>query len=125
MILLAIAAGGATGSLLRHTINHFVQAKVGARFPLGIFLVNVVGCLGIGIIAGLIASNRVQLGEAGRAFVVIGVLGGFTTFSTFGLDTFTLLRGGHVGAAILNASGQLFLGLAAVWAGYTAAQIRL
>ena len=125
MILLAIAAGGATGSLLRHFVNHVVQAKVATAFPLGIFFVNVVGCLGIGVIAGLIASDRIQLGEAGRAFVVVGVLGGFTTFSSFGLDTFTLVRGGHIGAAALNAFGQLFFGLAAVWVGYTVAHVRL
>jgi fluoride exporter len=125
VILLAIAAGGALGALLRHFANHMVQAKVGAAFPLGIFLVNVVGCLAIGIIAGLIASDRINLGEAGQAFVVVGVLGGFTTFSSFGLDTFTLARGGQIGAAGFNAFGQLFLALAAVWVGYTVAHVRL
>ena len=123
MILLAIAVGGGTGALLRHLANQLVQARFGAAFPLGIFLVNVIGCLAIGVVAGLIASARVHMGEAGRAFVVVGVLGGFTTFSSFGLDTFTLARGGQLGAALFNAVGQLVLGLGAVWAGYAVAQV--
>ena len=125
MILLAIAAGGGTGALLRHLANHIVQARFGQAFPLGIFLVNVVGCLAIGVFAGLIAASRIQVGEVGRAFVVVGVLGGFTTFSSFGLDTFTLARAGQIGTAAFNAFGQLFLGLAAVWAGYALARTGL
>jgi CrcB protein len=125
VILLAIAVGGGMGALLRHFANHVVQARFGAAFPLGIFLVNVVGCLAIGIVAGLIAAGRLHVGEAGRAFIVVGVLGGFTTFSSFGLDTFTLARGGQLGAAAFNAFGQLFIGLAAVWAGYAVAYVRL
>jgi len=118
VILLAIAVGGGTGALLRHLANQLVQGRFGASFPLGIFLVNVVGCLTIGIVAGLIAATRVQIGEIGRAFIVVGLLGGFTTFSSFGLDTFTLARGGQMGAALFNAVGQLGFGLAAVWGGY-------
>jgi fluoride exporter len=125
VILLAIALGGGIGALLRHFANHVVHARFGQNFPLGIFLVNVVGCLTIGIVAGLIGSSRIHVGEAGRAFIVVGILGGFTTFSSFGLDTFTLARGGQFGAAAFNAFGQLFLGLAAVWAGYALAHTRL
>jgi len=125
VILLAIAVGGGIGALLRHAANQAVQARFGAAFPLGIFLVNVAGCLAIGIFAGLIATTRFQVSEAGRAFIVVGVLGGFTTFSSFGLDTFTLARGGQLGAAAFNAFGQLFIGLAAVWAGYAMAHTRL
>lgn len=123
MILLAIAVGGGTGALLRHWVNHMIQSRYGADFPLGIFLVNAIGCLTIGIVAGLIASARVHIGEAGRAFIVVGILGGFTTFSSFGLDTFTLARGGQLGAAAFNAVGQLVAGLLAVWAGYALAHI--
>jgi CrcB protein len=123
VILLAIAVGGGTGALLRHYANQLVQARFGAGFPLGIFVVNVAGCLTIGVIAGLIASARLNLGEVGRAFVIVGILGGFTTFSSFGLDTFTLARGGQMGAALFNAAGQMVLGLGAVWAGYAVAQL--
>jgi len=118
VILLAIAVGGGTGALLRHYANMAVQARFGAAFPLGIFLVNFAGCLAIGMFAGLISSARISVGEVGRAFIVVGVLGGFTTFSSFGLDTFTLARGGQFGVAAVNAIGQLVFGLAAVWAGY-------
>jgi len=123
VILLAIAVGGGTGALLRHLMNHVVQARFGAAFPIGIFLINVVGCLAIGLVAGLIASARIHVGEIGRAFIVVGVLGGFTTFSSFGLDTFTLARGGQLGAAAFNAIGQVALGYAAVWAGYALAHV--
>lgn len=123
MILLAIAVGGGTGALLRHWVNHVVQSRYGAAFPLGIFLVNAIGCLAIGLVAGLLASARVHISETGRAFIVVGILGGFTTFSSFGLDTFTLARGGQVGAAAFNAVGQLVVGLLAVWAGYALAHI--
>jgi CrcB protein len=121
VILLAIAVGGGIGALLRHLGNHVVQTRFGAGFPLGIFVVNVVGCLAIGMVAGLIASGRVHLGEAGRAFIVVGILGGFTTLSSFGLDTFTLVRAGQLGAAAFNAVGQVTFGLAAVWVGYAIA----
>ena len=123
VILLAIAVGGGTGALLRHLMNHVVQARFGAGFPAGIFLITVVGCLAIGTLAGLIASERVHIGETGRAFIVVGILGGFTTFSSFGLDTFTLAKGGQLGAAAFNALGQLVLGLAAVWIGYALAHL--
>jgi CrcB protein len=123
VILLAIAVGGGTGALLRHFANHVVQTQFGADFPLGIFLVNITGCLTIGLFAGLVASTRIHVGEVGRAFVMVGMLGGFTTFSSFGLDTFTLARGGHLGPALFNAVGQLVFGLAAVWAGYAVAHL--
>jgi CrcB protein len=125
VILLAIAVGGGTGALLRHFVNHVVQARFGAEFPLGILIVNILGCLTIGLFAGLIASTRIHVGEVGRAFVVVGILGGFTTFSSFGLDTFTLARGGQIGAALFNAFGQLALGLGAVWVGYALAHVRV
>jgi len=109
------------GALLRHWVNHLVQSRAGADFPLGIFVVNAIGCLAIGIVAGLIASTRIHVSEIGRAFIVVGILGGFTTFSSFGLDTFTLARGGQFGTAAVNAVGQLVVGLLAVWAGYAIA----
>ena len=125
MILLAIAIGGGTGAVLRHVVNHLVQTRYGADFPRGIFVVNALGCLAIGFIAGLIASARVHVNEPTRAFIFVGVLGGFTTFSSMGLDTFTLARGGQFGAALVNAVGQLVVGLAAVWAGYALGATRL
>jgi fluoride exporter len=119
MTLVAIAAGGALGALARHLLNHAVHRRYGIDpFPIGIFVVNVAGSLAIGVLAGLIASDRVQLSSEWRNFLIVGVLGGFTTFSSFGLDTLTLARSGHVAAATWNVAGQVGLGLAAVWAGF-------
>ena len=123
MIWLAIGAGGALGAMARHGVNHLLQGRFQA-FPAGIFVVNVAGCLAIGVLAGLVASTRLHIGELGRTFVVVGLLGGFTTFSSYGLDTFTLTRGGHTGLALANALGQAAAGLAAVWLGFSAAAWR-
>jgi hypothetical protein len=62
--------------------------------------------------------TRLHLGELGRTFIFVGVLGGFTTFSTYGLDTYTLFRGGHTGLGLINAVGQTIVGLGAVWLGF-------
>lgn len=124
MLWVAIAAGGALGSVARHAVNVLVQPRFSYGFPAGIFVVNVLGCLTIGLLAGLIASTRLEVGEHARAFLVVGVLGGFTTFSSFGLDTFVLARGGHAGLAAWNAVGQTVLGLAAVGIGFAAGSWR-
>jgi CrcB protein len=119
VIWLAVGAGGALGAMARHGLNHLVhQRALGAAFPYGIFIVNVAGSFAIGLIAGLLAGNRVELSHAARTFVIVGFLGGFTTFSSFSLDTLALARDGHAGLALLNAAGQVVLSLAAVWAGY-------
>jgi len=123
VIWVAIAVGGALGAMARHAVNHFLQGRYGA-FPAGIFLINAVGCLAIGVFAGLLVSSRIQVGEFGRTFVVVGLLGGFTTFSSYGLDTLTLARGGHMALAMTNALGQVVVGLAAVWLGFSAASWR-
>jgi fluoride exporter len=116
---IAVAIGGALGSLARHGVNHVVQTRwLTLRFPAGTVAVNLVGCLVIGLLAGLIASNRLALGLYWREFIFVGVLGGFTTFSTFGLDTFTLTQSHSSTHAILNVALQVIGGLLAVWAGY-------
>ena len=88
------------------------------RFPFGTVIVNVSGCLIIGLLAGLIASRRIAMPLPWREFVFVGLLGGFTTFSTFGLDTFVLAQGRSTGYAALNVVLQVVGGLAAVWVGY-------
>ena len=119
MIWLAIATGGAIGSLARHAVNHFVHAQfLAMRFPAGTVLVNVSGCFVIGLLAGLLAADRIALPLHWREFVFVGLLGGFTTFSTFGLDTFTLARTHAVGYALMNVGAQVVGGLLAVWVGY-------
>jgi len=116
---IAVAIGGALGSLARHGVNHVVQTRwLALRFPIGTAAVNLVGCLVIGLLAGLIASNRLTLGLYWREFIFVGVLGGFTTFSSFGLDTLTLTQSHSGSYAILNVALQVIGGLFAVWAGY-------
>ncbi len=91
-------------------------AERGFVFPLGTMAVNIVGCVVIGVFAGL-AETRHLFGEEGRLLVVVGLLGGFTTFSSFGQETFQLLRQGQAAAACINSAVQVVVGVAAVWAG--------
>ena len=115
MVWLAIAAGGALGSIARHGVNVLVHGRWPLlRFPLATLIVNVLGCLVIGVLAGLVMSDRITLRFYWREFLFVGILGGFTTFSTFGLDTLTLARAHSTSAAMWNVAGQVVLGLLAV-----------
>jgi len=116
--LLWIAIGGGLGSVLRYLLSTSTQrATGGGPFPIGTLLVNVLGCLAMGALCAAFAGpGRVR--EETRLFVLVGVLGGFTTFSTFAWDTFGLLEGGDRGRALANLLLSNGLGLAAVWLGY-------
>jgi CrcB protein len=115
---IAVALGGALGSLARHWVNLELAHRFERSVPYATFAVNVAGCLVIGALAGRIAGGRLHLTPVVRTFVFVGVLGGFTTFSSFGLDTFTLGHGGHHAAALWNVVGQVGLGLGGVWLGF-------
>lgn len=118
MAWVAIAVGGALGSMARHGVNVLVHGRWPTmRFPLATAIVNVAGCLVIGLLAGLIMSGRITPRLYWREFVFVGILGGFTTFSTFGLDTVTLARTHSMAPAIWNVLGQVALGLLAVQLG--------
>jgi CrcB protein len=118
MVWMAVALGGALGSMARHGVNHFVHRRwPQMEFPLATLAVNLLGCLVIGVLAGLIIADRISLRFYWREFVFVGLLGGFTTFSTFGLDTITLLRTGPSILAIANIVAHVALGLAAVYGG--------
>jgi len=118
VIWLAIAVGGALGSMARHGVNVLVHGRWPMmKFPLATAIVNVTGCLIIGLLAGLIMSNRITPRLYWREFVFVGILGGFTTFSTFGLDTVTLARTHSMTPAIWNVVAQVVLGLLAVQVG--------
>ena len=121
MTWIAVAVGGALGSALRHGIHVAMQRVVGQPSPYAVALVNVTGCLAIGLLAGTIAAGRWSPTHTLRTFLIVGVLGGFTTFSSFGLDVFTLLREGRYVLAAANVLGQVTLGLAAVFVGYAIA----
>lgn len=119
MSWIAVAIGGGLGSLARHGVNHLMHARwLTTKFPAGTVAVNLVGCLAIGLLAGLLASERIAMKQSWREFLFVGVLGGFTTFSTFGLDTFTLVRSNAAGQAAIYAALQVVGGLAGVWVGY-------
>src|SRR5262245_26809809 len=95
----AVAVGGALGSMARHFVNLEIAHRFERPVPWATFIVNVVGCFVIGALAGRIADGRLHLSTTMRTFVFVGILGGFTTFSSFGLDTFTLGHGGEHAAA--------------------------
>ena len=118
MVWLAVAVGGALGSVLRHGVNIFFGTVLGRPGPLATATVNVAGSLVIGVLAGLIAGGRLHETPVMRAFIFVGILGGFTTFSSFMLDTFTLAEGHHAYAAILNVAGQVAIGYAAAYVGF-------
>jgi CrcB protein len=117
--LLTVGFGGALGAIARHGLNHLVHQRIlASTFPFGILLVNVLGSVAIGVLAGLLSSSRLHLGYQARVFLIVGFLGGFTTFSSFSLDTLALFRDGHQGQAFWNVVGQVGLSLIGVWAGF-------
>jgi CrcB protein len=115
--VLLIGIGGFVGSILRYWISGLAQdvAAQGA-FPIGTLMVNVVGCLAIGVLSEL-AEARGFLTSDTRAFLIVGLLGGFTTFSTFANETVGTLRDGAYPLALANVAASVGLCLAAVWAG--------
>ncbi|MCR9133286.1 MAG: fluoride efflux transporter CrcB [bacterium] len=116
--LLAIGGGGFIGSIARYLLSMAVQNQLKPeQFPIGIFVVNILGCLLIGFLAGLFELKSWMNVEL-RLFVFVGLLGGFTTFSTFANDTFLLGKQGEMLAALINAGGQVLIGLLCVWLGY-------
>jgi CrcB protein len=98
---LAIAAGGALGALLRYWTSVTVHGRLGSAFPHGTLTVNVIGSLLMGFLS-IWLIDRMAAGPALRAFLLIGMLGAFTTFSTFSVETLNLLESGHAGKALAN-----------------------
>ena len=113
---LALMAGGGLGAILRFGLALWVDERAGIHFPWGTLAVNVAGCFGIGVVATL-ADEHALVSPGLRLFLVTGLLGGFTTFSTFGMETWQLVEDGHAWAALGNALGSVIAGLAAVVAG--------
>jgi CrcB protein len=120
---IVVGLGGMIGTLLRYGTGGLIaRLKGGGTFPVETLVINVVGCLVIGFLAGL-SETRGIFGPTARSFLFIGLLGGFTTFSTFGYETFQLLRDGQLGAGLGSVTLQVTLGLGAVWAGDVLARL--
>jgi CrcB protein len=121
--VLLVGIGGFLGSVFRYGIGGLVgRARAGWTFPLETLLINVAGCLVLGLLAGL-SESRGVFSISTRAFLFIGLLGGFTTFSTFGYESFQLIRDGQWQAAGVSATLQLALGIGGVWAGDALARL--
>lgn len=121
--ILLVGVGGFLGSIFRYVLSGWVHRILdNPWFPYGTLVVNVTGSLAIGFLAGLADSRSLFSSEA-RLFVFIGLLGGFTTFSSLTIETFSLTRSAQLLAAAMNVTLQIFLGLLAVWLGNLLARL--
>lgn len=118
-MILAIGLGGAVGALSRHFMAHRVAQMAGHGFPWGTLAVNILGSFLMGLLVTLLA-QKFETSQEMRGFLVVGLLGGFTTFSAFSMETALLierntwgLAAGYIGASVMLAVGGLFLG---IWA---------
>jgi fluoride exporter len=118
--LLLVGLGGCIGAMARYKLSGLVLRHAETwKFPLGTFAVNISGCLAAGFLAGW--AEKHSLGTEVRLFLFAGLLGGYTTFSAFGLETFHLLQKREIFLAALNAAGGVLAGVLAVWLGMKAA----
>ncbi len=120
--ILCVAGGGALGATLRYLVGGWVQRWSGGKlygvvFPWGTITVNLLGCLVIGLLVGLFETRGQLTSPSARLFLLTGLLGGFTTFSSFSLESLQLFQQEVPALAILNAVGSVVLGLAGVWLG--------
>jgi fluoride exporter len=116
--LLFIGMGSFIGGIARFIIGRFIQSSVHSAFPWGTLIVNVIGCLIIGIIMGL----AMKVPAEWKLVLVVGLCGGFTTFSTFTLENFELIRSGYFFQFFWYTSLSVLLGLLATWGGFMASR---
>jgi CrcB protein len=117
--ILLVGLGGFIGSIMRYLASGYVQQSTKSiDFPFGTLAVNVIGCFVIGFLAQLAEEHGVFTSES-RSFVFVGILGGFTTFSSFGNETLNLARDSQIINALVNVGANVILGLFAVWLGRT------
>jgi CrcB protein len=119
--LLLIGCAGFIGTLGRYWLSGVVARRYGETFPLGTLAVNLAGCFLVGLLF-CVMQERYLVNQNVRTIILIGLLGGFTTFSSLGLQTFTLLQDNEIALAALNMVASNVLGLLLVWAGYTLAR---
>lgn len=119
--ILIIGTGGFIGAVLRYIVGNLAQLWTKAEnFPAGTLIVNLIGCLVISFLSH-VGENSDLITPQARSFLFVGMLGAFTTFSTFSNDTVNLFRGGQFFYSVLNVAAHIFIGLAAVWIGRQAA----
>ena len=121
MNLLLVVAGGGLGAGARYLLGTWVQGMVGPGSPWGTFLVNVTGAFIIGMVLALVEAGTLS-GQT-RLFLAVGVLGGYTTFSTLSYDTIQLILESEIPAALLNSFGQVAVGLLAAWLGIASVRV--
>lgn len=119
--ILLVGVGGGVGSILRYVTSVLTQKYNPSLFPLATFAVNILGCLLIGILIGLLGSN-IQNNQNLRLLLITGFCGGYTTFSTFASENLILLQNQYYGTAALYISASVIGGLVAVWFGFTIAK---
>ncbi|VAX22611.1 Fluoride ion transporter CrcB [hydrothermal vent metagenome] len=112
----AVAVGGAIGAVARYAVSGLAHGRFGVGFPYGTLLVNTVGCFLLALVIET-AGTRYIVHPGVKLFLTVGVLGGFTTFSTYSYETLSMARDGMFGLAALNAFGSLALGLLGAYAG--------
>lgn len=120
--LLAVAAGGAIGASLRWLLAGAIQRASGSAFPWGTFAVNAIGSFALGFLFVYLI-ERSTYGEIMRLLLTVGLLGAFTTFSTYSLESIRLLEQGALGLAAANVLGQVVLCLLLTWVGIQAARL--
>ena len=119
---LLVGLGGFIGTVARYWLSGVIARRYGETFPFGTLVVNALGCFVIGFLFYFFY-DRSLTSPTARTVVVIGLIGGFTTFSSYGLQTFTLLRDGEVLLALLNVAASNILCLVLVWIGYSLAKV--
>ena len=120
--LFLLGCAGGAGTLARYWLTSFVHRFVGETFPLGTLAVNVVGCFAIGVVMQLVQERQLLSPDA-RCLIVVGLLGGFTTFSAFGYETLALAQRATPLLALINVAGNVVFGVVAVWLGILAARM--
>jgi CrcB protein len=116
MNFLLVFVGAGLGGMLRHAVNMLTLRWLGPNFPWGTFLINVTGSLAMGLVVGFLVHRNLP-GTGLRLFIATGLLGGYTTFSTFSLDTITLWERGQIANAMAYVIGSLILSFAGLWLG--------
>lgn len=113
---LVVLAGAGLGGLARYVAGTWIMSKYGGRFPLGTFVINITGSFLIGVLMTLLA-ERLQPHPNWRLFLVVGILGGYTTFSSFEYETYQAVRDGERWMGLIYVTGSVLLGYAGVWLG--------